>query len=162
MNSQAHVKNSNFFITLAVALSMVFSFILAPVNSKAAVTATPQKEIVQIAKDLVGKPYRYGGNTIKGFDASGFVQFVYSHSTLKIKLPRTSSDQFKKGISVKENKLQSGDLVFFKTTGKKVSFVGIYIGGNKFVASTSKGVTVNSLSNKYWKDRYAGAKRILK
>ncbi|WP_084374884.1 C40 family peptidase [Neobacillus soli] len=54
-------------------------------------------------------------------------------------------------------------MVFFNTNGKDVSFVGIYLGNNKFITvSVSKGVSIQPLDTKYWKDRYVGAKRVLK
>ena len=57
--------------------------------------------------------------------------------------------------------LKVGDLVFFNTTGRTASHVGIYIGDNKFIqAGTSTGVVVASLSSSYWGPKYDGARRI--
>ncbi|RFU61632.1 C40 family peptidase [Peribacillus glennii] len=163
MNVQVSLKSPKFLLSIALIWSLVFSFIVSPIQAKAVQKVTAQQGIVKIAKQNVGKPYKYGGTTPKGFDASGFVQYVYNTSSVKTKLPRTVMEQYKKGTSVKQKNLMAGDLVFFKTSGTKVSFVGIYIGENKFIAATqSKGVSTVSLATIYWKDHYVGAKRILK
>ena len=78
-------------------------------------------------------------------------------------IPRTSASQYKIGKAVKQNELKQGDLVFYATGQKgKVSFVGIYNGNGKFTGVTSKGVKVVKMSDKYWKERYIGAKRVIK
>lgn len=110
--------------------------------------------------NLLGIDYKYGGTTTKGFDCSGFVGYVFDK--FKIDLPRTSSSMYAEGSKVKREDLRSGDLVFFNTSGKGVSHVGIYVGNNKFAhASTSKGTRIDSLGMDYYNDRYVGAKRIL-
>ncbi|MOA05956.1 Murein DD-endopeptidase MepS/Murein LD-carboxypeptidase precursor [compost metagenome] len=80
-----------------------------------------------------------------------------------IQLPRVSTAQFNKGVSVSKGNLIAGDLVFFNTLGTgKVSHVGIYLGNGKFAhASSSKGIRTDLLNNSYYKQRYVGAKRIL-
>lgn len=110
--------------------------------------------------NLLGIDYKYGGTTTKGFDCSGFVGYVFDK--FKIDLPRTSSSMYAEGNKVKREDLRPGDLVFFNTSGKGVSHVGIYVGNNKFAhASTSKGTRIDSLGMDYYNDRYIGAKRIL-
>lgn len=110
--------------------------------------------------NLLGIDYKYGGTTTKGFDCSGFVGYVFDK--FKIDLPRTSSSMYAEGSKVKREDLRPGDLVFFNTSGKGVSHVGIYVGNNKFAhASTSKGTRIDSLGMDYYNDRYVGAKRIL-
>ena len=78
-------------------------------------------------------------------------------------IPRTSAQQYKQGKAVKQKDLKQGDLVFY-ATGKKgqVSFVAIYNGDGTFTGVTTKGVKIVKMSDKYWKDRYIGAKRIIK
>lgn len=125
-----------------------------PGNSPAA------DEILATAKNLIGVPYLWGGSTTKGFDCSGYTQYVYGQHG--IKLPRVSRDQFAVGTAVSFSSLQPGDLVFFSLNGDGlVSHVGIYMGQNQFISATSsKGVTVYSFTP-YWANTYVGAKRAL-
>lgn len=120
--------------------------------------ATPT-QLTQAAYKYIGVPYVYGGTTAKGFDCSGYTQHVFKQ--LGITLKRTAADQYKQGTYVSKSNLKVGDLVFFNTTGRTASHVGIYIGNNKFAhAGSSTGVTVASLSTSYWAKRYDGARRI--
>ncbi|MNO67309.1 Murein DD-endopeptidase MepS/Murein LD-carboxypeptidase precursor [compost metagenome] len=114
-----------------------------------------------VVKSVYGTPYKYGGTTTRGFDCSGFTRYVYSK--MGIELPRVSTAQFNKGVTVTKSNLKAGDLVFFNTLGTgKVSHVGIYLGSGKFAhASSSKGIRTDYLSNSYYNQRYVGAKRIL-
>lgn len=108
-------------------------------------------------------PYKYGGETRKGIDCSAFTQKVFSKSS-NIELPRTARQQFKEGEDISKNELSFGDLVFFNTRkGVYPGHVGIYIGEDLFAhASRSKGVTISSLENSYYKARYVGGRRIHK
>jgi len=97
-----------------------------------------------------GTPYEYGGNDLNGVDCSAFVQNTY-RSKLGHAIPRTTRTQIKIGAKVSKHELEVGDIVFFKT-GKNSLHNGIYIGKSQFVhASSSKGVTISSLENVYWK-----------
>ncbi|MEC0093391.1 C40 family peptidase [Paenibacillus macquariensis] len=108
----------------------------------------------------IGSPYVASGNDTSGFDCSGFTTYVFNK--LSIDLPRQSGSQYSMGTAVSRNDLREGDLVFFNTTGKGVSHVGIFVGNGKFAhASSSNGVIINSLSESYYVSRYVGAKRIM-
>ncbi|MCH9025253.1 MAG: C40 family peptidase, partial [candidate division Zixibacteria bacterium] len=66
------------------------------------------------------------------------------------------------GQPVSKSKLRFGDLVFFKTDRKKVSHVGIYMDYDEFMhASSSNGIIITSMKNKYWSKRYIGARRVV-
>ncbi|BCN93119.1 bifunctional murein DD-endopeptidase/murein LD-carboxypeptidase [Thiomicrorhabdus immobilis] len=106
-----------------------------------------------------GTPYEYGGTDLNGVDCSAFVQNTY-RTKLGYNIPRTTRTQIKLGSNVSKQKLQVGDIVFFKT-GRNSLHNGIYIGDSKFIhASTSKGVTISSLENRYWQQTYYTSKRI--
>jgi len=120
-------------------------------------------EIVKTARNFIGVPYQWGGSSAeKGFDCSGLAMAIYRLNGLK--LPRTSGEQYKAGTWVSREKLTKGDLVFFDTRGSgKISHVGIYTGQDKFIHAprTGKTVSTSSLSNQYYKKRYAGARSYL-
>jgi cell wall-associated NlpC family hydrolase len=105
-----------------------------------------------------GTKYRWGGTTKKGIDCSALMQKMYN-AVFNTDIVRTSILQFAMVQPVQEKeKLQEGDLVFFKTRGNFISHVGMYLKNNHFVHScSSKGVTISSLDNSYWASVYAGA-----
>jgi hypothetical protein len=111
----------------------------------------------------LGVPYVYGGNGREGIDCSGFTAQVYKSAT-KTLLPRSAHDQYGVGAMVaRPGELQFGDLVFFNTTGRVPSHVGIYIEDDLFAhASVTRGVTFSSLESTYYKKRYVGARRIVR
>ncbi|WP_026679268.1 C40 family peptidase [Fictibacillus gelatini] len=126
-------------------------------SSSSSRSYSPDK-LVSTAKKYIGVPYRWGGTSPSGFDCSGYVGYVFDKAT-SINLPRSSSAMYLKGTKV--SKPSKGDLVFFNTSGKGVSHVGIYIGDNKFISATSsKGVKIDSLHNTYWGPRYVSAKKM--
>ena len=114
---------------------------------------------------LVGTPYRWGGNTPQsGFDCSGLVDYVYRDAA-GIGLPRTADAMESLDLpAVARDRLQPGDLVFFRGKGRRVGHVGIYVGEGRFVHAPNEGGTVrlDALDGAYWKDHYAGAKRALR
>lgn len=114
-----------------------------------------------ILQSYLGKPYKGKSKYEDGLDCSHFTSSVFKkYSTLV--LPRIAKEQYKTGKNVHYNKLNYGDLVFFKTDGKTISHVGIYLSGNDFIhASTSRGVIISSMNNKYWADRYIGARCVI-
>ena len=118
------------------------------------------------AKSQLGSSYRAGGMSPGGFDCSGFTRWVFTGHGAN--LPHSSSAQFdlagRKGYKRVWNrqKLERGDLVFFRTTSARVGHVGIYIGGGRFISSTSSsGVKVDSVYDSYyWGSRWVGATRL--
>lgn len=111
------------------------------------------------ARRFMGTPYSMGATGGGAFDCSGFVMRVFAMHG--IKLPRTADVQYNVGQKVKKGQEQPGDLVFFETYCPGPSHVGIYVGNGNFIhASSSRGVTVSSLSETYYRGRYLGAKRV--
>lgn len=123
--------------------------------------ANAQESLIDYALSLQGTPYRYGKETPEeGFDCSGFVKHVYSKHG--IWLPRTVRELAISLPLVAKDDLRSGDLVFFNTSGKTFSHVGIFINNDKFIhASSSRTgrVLVSSLNNSYWQQRFMGVRR---
>ncbi len=108
-----------------------------------------------------GTPYEMGGETKSGIDCSGFSREIFRESG-GMELPRTTEQQVKLGTAVAKDDLKFGDLVFFNTTGKNPSHVGIYIGDDMFAhASVSFGVTLSSMYSSYYKKRFTEARRVL-
>lgn len=122
--------------------------------------ASADSKMDNVIAKTIGVTYKTGGMSTTGFDCSGFTKYVFKNVGLT--LPRTSKAQYNVGTAVSKSKLRSGDLVFFNTLGNGVSHVGIYVGNGKFAqSSSSHGVTITSLSNSYWANRYVGAKRVM-
>jgi TP901 family phage tail tape measure protein len=92
-------------------------------------------------------------------DCSQLMQEMFQ-KFLGIHLPRTSSEQFKEGTPVDKKNLQQGDLVFFNTSGKGVSHVGVYSGNGKFLQMGNHGLSEQSLDEKAWAGKYVGARRV--
>jgi cell wall-associated NlpC family hydrolase len=116
--------------------------------------------LTSTALALRGAPYRNGGTDPKGFDCSGFTQYVFA--LYGISLPREVRDQYRLGLSVSPDQLKAGDLLFFATTDPSASHVAIAIGGDEFVhAPSSTGVVrVEHLGSSYWSPRFLGARRL--
>ena len=128
--------------------------------SKEGIKNVQGKEIVSKAAKYKGVPYVFGGTTPKGFDCSGYVQYVFKNC--QAALPRLADEQALEGVFVTQKQLRPGDLVFFTTYTAGASHVGIYAGSGQFwSASSSKGVILSSLKDDYWKNRYYGARRVL-
>ena len=122
---------------------------------------SPRAVLTALANGLQDIRYRRGGREpATGFDCSGFVRYVFRHS-LNVELPASSAAQFLTGLKIDRKQLEEGDLVFFRTEGKRISHVGIYLGDGRFIHAPSSGkrVSVSNLAEAYWSKRYAGAKR---
>lgn len=105
-------------------------------------------------------PYHLGGTTHRGIDCSGLVWHIL-HDGFKLPMHRvTTHELIHDGILVDDkNRLQPGDLVFFRIKNKL--HVGMFDIDNKFIhASHSKGVIYSSLSNPYWQHVYLEARRL--
>jgi lipoprotein Spr len=109
----------------------------------------------------LGTPYRFAGNCEKGIDCSGFVTRIYNSVYNKSLGARNSAEIYNKMEKIDKDDLKEGDLVFFRIYKRRVSHIGLYLGNNKFIhSSTSKGVVVNDLNDNYYKKSFAGAGRI--
>ncbi|MDX9759913.1 MAG: NlpC/P60 family protein [Bacteroidota bacterium] len=121
-----------------------------------------RRAVVGEAYEWIGTPYRYAGTTKRGVDCSGLVNAVYEK--FKLDLPRRARELFRKGRAITREQLRPADLVFFaNTAGPGITHVGIYVGEDRFVhSSTRAGVIVSSLDDSYYARHYAGARMIIK
>lgn len=121
-----------------------------------------EQEFKNEAKEFLGIPYRSGGTSKRGLDCSGFARMIYDQ-LFGIDLPHNSIGQFRSSDlqKISKQELQPGDLIFFSNKKKKrINHVGVYLSDGQFIhASSSLGVTVSSLDDRYWKNRFAGSKR---
>lgn len=128
------------------------------------VTARPVSSMERVtwsARKQTGKLYCWGGSNPKtGFDCSGLTQYAFRQGA-GVSIPRTAAEQFKASTKLAQTEARKGDLVFFRTRGKRVSHVGIYLGENKFIHAprTGKAITTSKLEG-YWKKRLVGFGRI--
>jgi cell wall-associated NlpC family hydrolase len=163
------VSLQNFFYTLSFAVLLSQLYGCASLDNKPAIKAVAPQTIIpeasrkaaQEAIQLQGHPYVYGGETPQeGFDCSGLVHYVYNKHG--VKLPRDTWSLANQLPSVQIEHRQPGDLLFFNTTERDFSHVGIYVGDDHFVHAPSQRtgkVMVSSLHQPYWRERFNAVRR---
>lgn len=141
-----------------------FIFVLALLTGCGHAPVEPETTLGQRAVEhalaMVGKPYRYGGNTPKGFDCSGLVQYSYARAGLS--LPHGTRNLLRSSRRIARDELQRGDLVFFTQEGRKSGHVALYLGDDRFVHAPSSGkkVHVAGFDDPYWKRHFTEARRL--
>ncbi len=121
----------------------------------------PNYHMAMVAKEMVGVRYRYGGSSpSSGFDCSGLI--YYSYKRIGLRSPRTTRDLYRHARPVNRSELRTGDILFFKLDGKKVSHAAIYLGNGRMVHAPSSGKRVSyaSLRTRFWRNRFIGAGRL--
>jgi cell wall-associated NlpC family hydrolase len=130
--------------------------------AKAIPGAKPRKAATAgaLAESMLHHRYVYGGDTPTGFDCSGLMYWIW-HTNLGFSVPRDANSQSKVGAPVQRNDLQLGDLLFFADSSGYVTHVGMYIGSGLFLhaANPGLGVRIDSLTEHYYVQTYAGARR---
>ena len=122
-------------------------------------SASIAMSLTRNAMRFLGTPYVFGGTSAGGFDCSGYVQHVFA--MLGLHVPRTADAQYAAAHRIL-GAMRPGDLVFFQTYERGASHVGIYLGHDRFIhSSSSHGVVVSTLQDRYWSARYLGAKRVI-
>lgn len=162
-----------------ILLALLTLFLVSCGNSKRVTKTTSKKhrtetvssskkldKVVNHARMFEGTRYKFGGTTRSGMDCSGLVYVAFSKEN--VALPRVSRDMAKRGQQVSLSRATKGDLVFFQTNKNKrvINHVGLVTsakGGEvQFIHSTtSKGVIISSLDERYWKAAFVEVRRII-
>ncbi|MNS49032.1 Murein DD-endopeptidase MepS/Murein LD-carboxypeptidase precursor [compost metagenome] len=122
-------------------------------------------QIIASATENIGIRYRSGGTTKAGFDCSGLMFCTFGN--FDIKLPRSSIEQSRVGTKVASEEAQKGDLIFFRTNGRRhINHVGMVVenidGEIKFVhSSTHGGVMISSTKEPYYTRAFSQINRVL-
>jgi len=118
--------------------------------------------VVDVAVESIGTPYEWGGTDANGFDCSGLIRFAYA--ALGIQVPRTSAEQLRAGspVVLEPARLRPGDVLGFSgDLSGRTDHVGLYIGGDEFIHSSSSGVRISTLRNPYWRGSLVAARRFV-
>ena len=126
-------------------------------------TLTLRHAVLEEAKKYIGIRYSSGGTTPRGFDCSGYTQYVFAQ--VGVSILRHERAQMEHSIIIPKEEMQCGDLVIFSNTGDNGGFashIGIYVGNNQVIhASSSKGITISDLDSYYYAKHYQCSRRIL-
>jgi lipoprotein Spr len=151
-------KNVGTAYDAALSLPNKYAYLLG-----VAPTSLTNLQLLAQMEKWFGTQYCFGGSTDSCIDCSSFTQVIL-RDVYNVKIPRNSQQQFDASTKIETENLKEGDLVFFNTVSASmiITHVGVYVCNNKFVhASTSKGVTINDLSEKYFAKAYRGAGRFI-
>ncbi len=145
---------------LCLAMCLLFACVSTfskPANSCATII---REKASHTALSMIGKPYKYTGNSPAGFDCSGLVQYSYQAAGMDVPHGTESLVNITRPTGAS---LQTGDLVFFNERGKPYSHVGIYLGNDTFVHAPSTGgrVRKDSLNDPYWNKSFLEARRFI-
>lgn len=125
-----------------------------------------RKLVDTVGRQWIGTPYLYGGYSKRGVDCSGLTKSILTDPKIGMNermIPRSARDQAQIGKSVTREKQQIGNLVFFSASSNtnKITHVGMVLENGNFIhASTSRGVVIQSLNEKWWKERYVTGRDI--
>ncbi len=135
-----------------------------------ALGVTPNKisniPLFEFIDDWIGAPYLIGGSNKEGIDCSSFSQLLYTkvYGSYIERTAYTQYDSNNTSLFLRIEDLQEGDLVFFHGSGETkddIVHVGVYLGNNKFINSTSRlgrslrsGVKISDLSELYWRNLF--------
>jgi cell wall-associated NlpC family hydrolase len=134
-------------------------------SSGRTVSSRVARRAVDSGDEYVGVPYLWGGSTPRGFDCSGFVQYVYRENG--VDLPRTSRQMAHAGVGlpVDVHSLREGDLMLFSGRNGEIDHVALYAGGNQILHSSSSGHGVKyddlgSNRGAYFVSHFVAARRV--
>lgn len=157
-------------ISILVIIMLITSIVQSSVQaqetaqkiSEKSVITIDREELISFAKKYLGTPYRYASsNPMKGFDCSGFVNFVFNN--FHISLPRSSREFKSMGKDLKPEEFKAGDVVVFYSFRNKarIGHVGIISEANglqsKFIHSASgqkRGIVISELGEGLYAKRF--------
>ena len=124
-------------------------------------TTEQGREVMLYALGLIDTGYRFGGkNPEAGLDCSGMVAYIFDRAA-GLRVSGSAADIARQGRPVDKASLVAGDLVFFNTSNRPFSHVGIYIGDGRFVhapSAASGRVRIDRLSSNYFGPRFEAAR----
>jgi probable lipoprotein NlpC len=152
---------------LMILLSVLFTlFTTVSPAQRMTIQGSPDDSIYRVRmnyfiRDWWDSPYKWGGTSKAGIDCSAFAQKLFKN-VYQVDLPRTSRMQYKACVKIKKEDLETGDLMFFRSS-RGMWHVGTYIYKGFFVHSSShEGVHINSISDPYYQKHVFAYGRILK
>ena len=133
------------FIPVALAGAVILSLAPATTVSAASPTAESQ-QIIRIAKQQLGDPWRHGAIGPSAFDCSGLVIYAFTKAGDgkalgggRLRSARAMYRWFKAHGLASTSNPKPGDLVIWG----RGSHVGIYIGGGKAISTLTNGVRIH-------------------
>ena len=132
--------------------------------SRAEAQVAREKLVAQVNKQI-DKPYEEGAAGPSSFDNAGLVCYVAA--AVEQKLPKNVKAIYNEAKIVPDNRKEMGDLLFFKSKNSSISIVGIFLGGETFIAAVSSVdggedcVSVFSLSDDFWHSKYIAVGQFL-
>jgi len=167
ISQPARIVRSILLVTIAISCASGCSSkqTIRPITKPEPVSAaqSPSRPSVgeraaRVALQQVGTPYRYGGSTPSGFDCSGLVYYSYANAGKNV--PRTTGGLWSDLAPINDRDMRVGDLLFFSISGK-MSHVGLYLGGGRFVHAPSSGkvVSIENLGSDYYRRAFIRAGR---
>jgi murein DD-endopeptidase len=146
-------------VSLCAGLSLSGCATAPPPKPVTGYTPAAGEKAAKTAVAMIGRPYKYQGESPEGFDCSGLVRYSYLSAGLDV--PHRTGDLKKVTRPVSTRSMRRGDLLFFHEKGGKYSHVGIYIGDDRFVHAPSTGQKVrqDSIRDGYWKKSFIEARR---
>lgn len=155
-----HGKGARLLVVAATVALFLFGCATTPVRHVSGYTPAVADKAARVALSMVGRPYKYKGDSPSGFDCSGLVRYSYLAAGMDV--PHSTKALRDSSRSVGRN-MRKGDLLFFNESGGKYSHVGIYLGNTTFVHAPSSGQKVrkDSLQDPYWKKHFLDARRFM-
>ncbi|MBN1465550.1 C40 family peptidase [candidate division KSB1 bacterium] len=160
------MKKTRLFFLLLLALLLQCAGPFAPrpyysgMHNQISYDAVMMEKMKEEIRKFYGAPYKWGGDSPQGTDCSGLIATLYKNAA-NITLPHSTQEMFAGAKKVHRIDLLFGDLVFFSDGGRTATHVGLYIGKGYFLhASSSRGVILSKMTDRYYRNQFIGARRI--